>query len=100
MCPYVHFLMRCYVNRFNAVCEVNCLYDFMGQGTLCFADVKLNANMLLHGSILLYVCLRVPSLKIKIVPLTFNVSYTADYRYMSCFSTEIFPYLSKELTEI
>lgn len=73
MCPYVHFLMRCYVNRFNAVCEVNCLCDFMGQGTLCFADVKLNANMLLHGSILPYVCLRVPSLKIKIVPLTFNV---------------------------
>lgn len=55
------------------MCKVNCPYDFMGWRLCVLQMLKLKANILLPGSLLSYVCLRVPPLKIKLVPLTFNV---------------------------
>lgn len=55
------------------MCKVNCPYDFMGRRLCVLQMLKLKANVLLHHSLLSYVCLRMPPLKIKMVPLTFNV---------------------------
>lgn len=69
----------------------------MRQG-LCSANVKLKDNVLLHGPLLPYVYLKVLSLKTKAVPLTSNTSYIAVDSCQLHSSTEVFPYLSKQLT--
>lgn len=92
MCPYVHFWMRCSVKRLNTVCKVNCLYDFMGRRLCVLQMLKLKANMLLHGSLLSYVCLRVPPLNIILF------SWLSSYLLLTFH--RIFPYLSKLLIEI
>lgn len=98
MCPYVHFWMRWSIKSVNTVGKVNCPYDFIGWRLCVLQMLKVKANMILHGCWLSYLCLRVPPLKVKMVPLILML-YSWLLLYLLIFH-RIFTFLSKHLIKI